>query len=425
MNQNSNIQEPVQENNESTQNTQYQDLNTDFISFARPVMNHLEEEAVSRVLRSGWLTTGNECFSFEQEFNTYLQDNTQPEEKGIGTCLAVSSATAGLHLSLLAAGIKAGDKVLMSPYTFIASAEVVYYCGAEVVFCDIAEGTYHLDPKKVQKVLASDSSRQIRAVMDVSLGGLSLFAKELRAICDSFGIVLIEDAAHSFPAKENGRMAGTWGHFGVYSFYANKTITSGEGGMIHCESESAAEMIRKIRIHGIDRDMWDRFQSKKQKWQYDIQTLGYKYNMPDLLAAIARVQLHKADEFLEKRQAVVSHYRSALKELDPNMLPPEIAKGQDIHAQHLFLMGWPKNHHYSRETVIEKLTEAGIGTSVHYIPLHCMSFFTKKYSYKPGDFLLAYERYQQVISLPLWPELDFGSLDRIIETIRKIFLLQI
>mgnify|MGYP000119237988 CR=1 FL=1 len=274
---------------------------TEFIPFARPSLGREEEEAVLEVLRSGWLTTGRVTHEFETAFARTVKCDT---------ALAVNSGTAGLHLALEAFGIGDNDKVVTTPYTFAATAEVIRYVGAHPVFVDVDPATLNIDPDGVARAVKTHAGK-VRALLPVHIGGLPCAIRELTDIARHAGISLIEDCAHAFPVSVEDRTLGLWGQAGVYSFYANKTITTGEGGMIVTHSPEAAARMRLMRTHGIDREAWDRYTSPRNSWYYEIVEAGYKYNLTDIAAAIGLVQLKKAEVFKRARAAVAHHYLNA------------------------------------------------------------------------------------------------------------------
>lgn len=384
--------------------------NTDFIPFALPSIGKEEEEAVLRVLRSGWLTTGKEALAFEKEFASYT---------GARHTLAVNSATAGLHLTMEAMGIGPGDVVIVPTYTFTATAEVIRYCGADPWFVDMGETSWNMDPQKVADAIATlkRKGRSIKGIMPVHIGGDPECLKDLHALAVKNDLFLVEDAAHCFPVETENGYVGTYTDAGVYSFYANKTITTGEGGMIAVSHPELARRMEIMRLHGIDRAAWDRYTSRKASWEYDVVAPGFKYNMTDISAAIGRVQLSRAKELMGKRHRLVKSYLEALSDLDFLELP----RWKNEHAWHLFLIKIkPEKLSIDRNRFIEELQDAGIGTSVHYKPLHMMSYYKDRYHLSDGDFPLAEDAFNRVISLPLFPDLAEEQLQRVCNTIKSI-----
>jgi dTDP-4-amino-4,6-dideoxygalactose transaminase len=383
--------------------------NTDFIPFARPDIGRQEEEAVLRVLRSGWITTAAEAKAFEEEFARYV---------GSPHALAVNSATAGLHLALEALGVGPGDRVITSPYTFTSTAEVIRYPGADPLFVDIKPGTFHIDPDAIQRALIKLAREKvnIKAIIPIHIGGEARGMDAITAVAKEYGLPVVEDAAHAFPSLTPRGFAGTLGDIGVYSFYATKTITTGEGGMVVTANGEAAKRMSMMRLHGIDREVWNRYTAKSASWRYAVVEAGFKYNMTDIAAAMGRVQLQRAEEFLEKRRAIAAKYRQAFA-LRDYLVPPVDSQG---HAWHLFLLRIDESKlSISRDEFIDKLQEEGIGTSVHFIPLHTHPYYEKRYGFKPMDFPVAYTTYRQVISLPVYPAMTEDEAQRVIDAVIK------
>jgi len=382
---------------------------SDYIPFARPSIGTREEEAAISVLRSGWLTTGKVAAEFEREFAAFVKTKY---------ALAVSSATAGLHLSLAALTIGENSLVLTTPYTFTASAEAVEYTGARPLFVDVEKDSYNLDPLQAETALARHK-KQVGCILPVHVGGLPCDMPALCALAGRYAVPVVEDAAHAFPVECKNKYIGTYGTLGVFSFYASKTITCGEGGMVVTDNKNLAKQINILRLHGIDRDVWDRYTDRadKRAWFYRIVAKGYKYNLPDILAAIGRVQLGRAREFLKRRSEIAELYRQGLMDCDFLTLPLT----HKSHAWHLFII---KLHTdkltINRDEFTVKLHENGIGVSVHFIPLHIMPYFKKRYGFKPSDFPVALDNYLHSISLPVYPDLMNDQVKRVIETIKKI-----
>ncbi|MFW6214457.1 MAG: DegT/DnrJ/EryC1/StrS family aminotransferase [Alkalispirochaetaceae bacterium] len=375
------------------------------IPFARPHLGAEEEAAVLRVLRSGWLTTAGEAAAFESEFAAHL---------GVPFAMATNSATSGLHLALEALGISPGQRVAMSPYTFTASAEVCRYCGAEPLFVDIGEEGFLIDPDAFDRIARSPEGGELAAVMPVHIAGEPCDMVRIRETADACGLAVVEDAAHAFPLGTDLGPVGTLSDVGVFSFYANKTITTGEGGMVVTAHKELAERIRLMRMHGIDRDVWDRYRSRGAAWEYEVVEAGFKYNLPDILAAIGRVQLRRAVELKERRRRIAERYLDAFASRDYLILP----RVAGDHAWHLFILRLRlEGLTIDRDGFIEELTALGIGSSVHYKPLHLMPYWRDRLTLTPEDFPNATRRFEEVVSLPLWPGMSEQQVDRTIEAV--------
>jgi dTDP-4-amino-4,6-dideoxygalactose transaminase len=384
--------------------------NTSVLPFARPFIGREEEAAAIRVLRSGWLTTGAEALAFEQEFRAFLGGDIH--------CLAVNSATSGLHLALEACEVSNGDLVLVPSYTFTSTAEVVRYLGADPVFVDVVPGGFHLDPMALEKTLARIEGKKAKAIIPVHYGGLPCGMDAIMDIARRHNLKVIEDAAHSFPSRlASGAFAGTIGDVGVFSFYANKTITTGEGGLVVCKDETIAHRVSVMRSHGIDRAAWNRYTDLKASWYYEVLEAGYKYNLPDLLAAVGRVQLSRAWELLRMREEIAAAYDAAFAE-DRRFIIPPTAAGDARHLYPLRLNAMALN--ITRDDFIARLKERGIGVSVHFIPLHIMPFYKNRYGLAADDFPETIKSYRQEISLPIWPGMSKAQVDRVISAVLDI-----
>ncbi|MDR0785263.1 MAG: DegT/DnrJ/EryC1/StrS aminotransferase family protein [Treponema sp.] len=388
--------------------------------FALPFIGKEEEEACLRVLRSGWLTTGAEALAFEDEFAVFL--NRVPQNKSPLRCLAVSSATAGLHLALEAFGVKAGDIVFTPSYTFASTAEVVRYLGAEPVFVDVAPGTFHIDPDALERILERlerglppyaarggfGPRGTPKAVIPVHFGGLSCDMKGIHAVAWKYGLKVIEDAAHAFPSETESGFLGSVGDVGVFSFYATKTITTGEGGMVAVRDVEIAEQIRLMRLHGVDRSVWNRYTDTKASWYYEIKAPGYKYNMPDILAAIGRVQLARCVDLLAMRRKIAAAYDAAFTD-DRRFIVPRSGVGD---ARHLYPLRLTDPG--ERDTFTTKMQDAGVGVSVHFIPLHTMPFYRERNGFCEDDFPETMKAFRQEVSLPIWAGMSNEQVDYVV-----------
>lgn len=375
------------------------------IKFSQASIGKEEEEAVLRVLRSGWLTTGKETFAFEEEFANKI---------GAKHTLAVNSATSGLMLAYNALGIGTGDKILTTPYTFASTALAARHLGAEIVYADIEKDSYNIDPAAIEKALKEDKNHQIKAIVPVHIAGNVCRMQEINQIAQKYGVKVVEDAAHAFPSKTKDGYAGTLGDIGVFSFYATKTITTAEGGMIATNTPEYAEKMRVNRLHGINRPIWDRYTSDKASWEYDVVDEGYKCNLPDILSAIGREQLKKADLLFEKRKKIVCRFNQAFKEYDFLTLPPD----GDGNAWHLYLLHINQSKlNINRNQFGAELQEAGLGISMHFIPHYRFTYFKNRYGLKPEDFANAENQYQATITLPLWPDMNDEQVEHVINAV--------
>mgnify|MGYP000412780544 CR=1 FL=1 len=374
------------------------------VPFFRPSIGEDEIEEVVATLRSGWLTTGDRARRFEDSFRDYLGGGVE--------AIAVNSATAGMHLALEALGIGPGDEVVVPDLTFTSTAEVVRYLGAEVKLVDVDPDTLCIDPGLFEAAIGSKT----RAVMPVHYGGLSCDLDAIAQIAAANGIEIVEDAAHALPTRWNGGLVGTHGTAAtVYSFYANKTITTGEGGMLVTPRPEIAERARIMRLHGIDRDAFDRYRTPGAGWRYDIVAPGFKYNMSDLAAAVGLRQLDKADRFRDQREAVAERYFDAFSDL-PVRLP---ARGeQGGHSWHLYPLRLDPDAPVDRDAFIARLADLGIGCSVHYAPLHRMTYWKDRYDLNPDDFPVSEDAYRSLVTIPLFPAMTDAEIDTVISAVR-------
>ena len=393
---------------------------TDDIPFARPFIGASEEEAALRVLRSGWLTTGAEALAFEKEFAEFLASRENGAHEGALKCLAVNSATSGLHLALEACGVGPGDFVLVPSLTFAATAEVARYLGADPVFVDVAPGTFHLDPGALEKAFARLPKGKAKAVIPVHFGGLSCDMRVILEIARAYGAKVIEDAAHSFPSfipndGGGGGFAGTLADAGVFSFYATKTITTGEGGMLCSRDPEILARASIMRCHGIDRSVWNRYSDARASWRYEVVEAGYKYNMPDILAAIGRAQLSRAWDLLREREEIARAYDEAFAGDERFVLPPT-GPGD---ARHLYPLRLGPAAGSTRDDFVQRLKDAGVGASVHFIPLHAMPYYRDRYGLRQDDFPETMKSHLSEVSLPIWPGMTGAQVRRVIDASRE------
>ena len=379
-----------------------------FLPFALPDIGEEEIAEVVDSMRSGWLTTGPKTKAFEHDFADYIGGGVE--------AMAVSSATAGLHLALEACGIRAGDEVITSVYTFTSTAEVIRYLGADPVFADIDERTLNISPESIEKAITPKT----KAIMPVHVGGLPCDMDAILAIAKKHGLKVVEDAAHAFPVRYKDRMIGALdSDAAVYSFYATKTITTGEGGMVVTKNKDMVKRIKTMRLHGIDRDAYDRYTSEKPAWYYEIVAPGYKYNMSDIMASMGIHQLKKAERMKARRREIAMRYTEALQGL-PLTLPYLPAEDED-NAWHLYPVHIRKDAPVMRDEFIKQMSfSAKIGCSVHFIPLHLQPYYRDKYGLTPQMFPCATEAFESEVSLPIYPKMTDEDVDYVIEQIRRI-----
>jgi dTDP-4-amino-4,6-dideoxygalactose transaminase len=379
---------------------------SDFLPFALPDIGEEEIAEVLDSLRSGWLTTGPKAKRFEEEFAAFIGEGVE--------AVAVNSATAGLHLALEAIGVGSGDEVITTPYTFTASAEVVRYLGADPVFVDIDSNTFNIDSAKIEQAI----SPRTKAIIAVHFAGLACDMGALYAIAMKHNLKIVEDAAHALPCTYCGKLVGTLdSEATVYSFYATKTMTTGEGGMVVTRNPKLADRCRVMRLHGISRDVFDRYSSTQPSWHYEVVSPGYKYNMTDIAASIGIHQLKKVWKFHERRAQMALIYDQAFSDL-PVRLPP-LPPGNEVHAWHLYVLRLSEAAPTYRNRFIEVMAKAGIGCSVHFIPLHLHPYWRERYSLKSNDFPNATRAYASAVSLPLYTKMTDDDQKRVVTAVRQ------
>ncbi len=376
-----------------------------FLPFALPDIGEEEVASVVETLRSGWLTTGAKVKRFETEFAQYV---------GARDAVALNSATAALHLALDAVGVTEGDEVIVPTMTFAATAEVVQYFKARPVLIDSEEDTLNMSPAAFERAITP----RTKAVIPVHLAGHACDMDAILEIARQHRIRVIEDAAHSFPAQYRGRDIGTLSDITCFSFYATKTITTGEGGMLVSDDPDVIDRTRVMGLHGISRDAWKRY-TAEGSWFYEILYPGYKYNMTDLAAAIGLEQLKKARRFLEIRTRYAKMYDEAFAGIDTIRRP---AVREDVqHAWHLYpIRLQPETLTISRAEFIEELKRRNIGASVHFIPLHFHPHYRKTFGYAPGDLPVAAAAYEQLVSLPIYTRMTEEDVRYVADSVADI-----
>jgi len=376
-----------------------------FLPFHRPNIDQEEIDAVVETLRSGWLTMGPRTREFESRFAERVEARH---------AIAVSSATAGLHLGLDALGIGAGDEVLVPTLTFASTAATVLHTGAEVRLVDCTPDTLNISVDDA----ARRCSPRTKVIVPVHFGGHPCDMDPIRELADTRGLAVMEDAAHAVAASYRGRPIGSLSELTVFSFYATKNLTTGEGGMVTTCDEALAARIRMRRLHGMSRDAWKRY-TAEGSWRYDVTYPGFKYNMTDMNAAIGLVQLGRLSEMQAERRRIVQRYMSAMADMQEIELPT--CKADIEHAWHLFVVRvHPQRLTIGRDQVIQQLNEAGIGTSVHFIPLHEHSYYRDVLGFRAVDFPNADEQWKRIVSLPLFPGMRPSEIDRVADTLGGI-----
>lgn len=377
-----------------------------FLPFALPMLDETEEQAVLEVLRSGWLTTGPKVREFEQELCAYT---------GAPYAVAVNSCTAALHLVLAAWGTGAGDEVITTPLTFCATIEAIEYVGATPVLVDIDPHTGNIDPRQIERALTP----RTRVIIPVHYGGLPCDMAEIMDIAERYQLRVLEDAAHAIGAEYQGRKVGVVGHATAFSFYANKNLTTGEGGAITTTDPELADRCRMLSLHGISRDAWKRY-TATGSWYYEVEMLGYKYNLTDIQAAIGLAQLKKLDEMNQRRVQLATRYRNAFTEMDFLQPFPLTLPEDRTHVWHLFTIVLNLDAlRIDRAQFIEELRARQIGVSVHYIPIHFHPHY-RTYGWQRGQFPYTEWYYERTISLPLYPAMCDADVDYVIEAVYEI-----
>lgn len=375
------------------------------LAFALPDVDEAEIAAVTEVIRSGWVTTGPVAQRFEEAFGKFV---------GAPQAVAVNSGTAAMHLALDAVGLKEGDEVITTPYTFAATAEVVRYFNAKPVLVDVDPVTLNIDPRRIEAAVTGKT----RAILPVHIAGQPADMDPILEVAAGHKLPVVEDAAHAFPARYKGRMIGSFGDLTCYSFYATKTITTGEGGMVTTANAEWADRCRVMRLHGISKDAWKRY-TAEGSWCYEIVAPGFKYNLTDIAAAMGLAQLAKATRMWERRVDIARRYGEAFGSL-LELQVPEVMPWAG-HAWQLYLLRLNLDRlKISRGQFIEELRARRIGSSVHFIPLHIHPYYREKYGYEPEDFPTAYAQYQRVVSLPIYSKMTDADVEDVVDAVVDI-----
>jgi len=377
------------------------------IPFHTPNMPDNLEEIFSESIRSGWLTTGSQVSVFEKKLAQYLD-----AEHVIG----VNSCTAALHLALAAKGFGKGQKFIVPTLTFASTIECGEYLGMEPVLVDSDPDGFLIDLNRVEDIVSHDNT--VKAIIPVHYAGEAVDIKLLMQLAEKYDLFILQDAAHALETNYDGIKIGNTEHAAAFSFYANKNLTTGgEGGAISTNNSDLADRIRKLSLHGITKDGWNRFKTKGN-WEYDIVELGYKYNLTDFAASFGIWQIGQIDEWQKRRGEIVQQYTSGLNSVDGIILPKKF-KG---HSKHLFVIQMDHERWtISRDVFIDKMNARGIGLAVHYKPLHQLSYYERKYDFNYNRFPRANSLFQSIISLPIYPRLTNESLNYIIESVVDLY----
>jgi perosamine synthetase len=373
-----------------------------FLPFALPDLDGTELAEIKEVLESNWVTTGPKTRQFEADFAAAV---------GAKHAVAVNSCTAAMHLALEAVGVERGDEVITTPYTFAATAEVIRYFDARPVFVDV-------DPRCLNMradLLAAAITPRTKAIIPVHIAGLPVDIDRIRAVANRHGLPVIEDAAHAFPTRYKGRKVGSLSSFTCFSFYATKTITTGEGGMLCTNDDTWAERCRIMALHGISKDAWKRY-TAEGSWYYEIIAPGFKYNMTDIAAAMGLAQLRKAERMAARRRLIAGRYHQAFGACPELQIPADRADCE--HAWHLYMLRLNLSQlRIDRAAFAQELKLRNIGVSVHFIPLHTHPYYRESYGYQPEDFPVAYGEYLREISLPIYSGMSDGDVQDVIDAV--------
>lgn len=375
--------------------------------FGGPVLDEAEFDEVLDTLRSGWIGTGPKTIAFEEEFADYV---------GAQHAVSLNSCTSALHLALIACGIGSGDEVITSPLTFAATANVAAHEDAFPIFADIDPQTLNIDPALVERMITP----RTKAIIPVHFGGLACPLDELAQIADQHGLAIIEDAAHAVGTRYQGKMIGSFGNLTCFSFYANKNLTTAEGGMLVTDDAEIADLLAIYRLHGLNRDAWQRYSAQRLILS-DAVVPGFKYNMTDIQASMGIHQLRKQERFLEIREEYAQIYDRAFADLPGVRTQPRPSNGDDRHALHLYVLILdPEQYRVDRNQVVASLIAENIGAAIHYRALHTHAYYRERFGYEHDDFPHAAAVGDNIFSLPLTPGMSESDVNDVIEAVYKV-----
>ena len=382
-------------------------MSDEFLPFSRPSISQAAIDDVVACLKSGWITTGPRVAQFTEALKNYFN---------APYVLPLSSATAGLHLTLLAMNLKPDDEVITTPLTFAATLNTIVLAGAKPVLVDIDAKTLNMDLNRVEQAI----SERTRVIMPVHFAGLPLDLEQLYGIAKQYQLRVIEDAAHAMGTEYKGQRIGSQGDTQVFSFHPNKTMTTGEGGCIVTRDQSLSQQIERLRFHGMDRQAFNRY-SKSGSQDYEIVLPGFKYNMMDMQAAIGIHQLQALKGFIERRNELADRYQQALSDWREWTLPSRPAYAH-LHAWHIYT---PLiNEEFAgidRDQFIQRMKENNIGTGLHYRAVHLYPYYRQAFGFKLGDFPAAEDVCERIVSLPLFPSMTDAEHDRVLDVMYNIF----
>ena len=380
-------------------------MRIDFLNYALPLLEEDEINEVIDTLKSNWISKGPKTIEFERQFASYV---------GVKHAVAMNSCTAALHVALVAKGIGKGCEVITTPYTFVATSNVIIQSGAKPVFVDIDPVTYNIDPNKIEQAI----TEKTKAIIPVHFAGFPCDMNKIKAIAKKYHLFVLEDAAHAIYSTYKGQLIGSISDATAFSFYATKNLVTAEGGMLTTNDDELAEKARVISLHGMNRDAWNRY-GKSGNWFYEVLYPGFKYNMTDIQASLGIHQLKKLAKLQDIREQIASRYNEAFQDMEAIKIP--YYDEESRHAWHLYVI--QINEAYltiNRNQFIEELKKRNIGSSVHFIPVHLHPYYQNTYGYKLGDYKVAESVYHNAISLPLYPLMSIKDVEDVIDAVKDI-----
>lgn len=372
-----------------------------YLPYNKASITNAEIKAVVKVMESGWLTMGHRTIELEEKFSKYI---------GVKHSVAVNSCTAALQLALMAHGVGPGDEVLLPSLTFVATANVVVNVGAKPIFVDVNPDSLCIDVTDAERKI----TKKTKVIIPVHYGGQPADLDSLSSFSKKHKLIIIEDAAHAVDSEWRKKKIGNHGNTVCFSFYATKNLTTGEGGMLTTNDEKIANFVRRNRLHGISKDAWKRYQPGG-KWQYDVLSVGLKCNLTDMQAAIGIEQLKKLPKFTKKRIELAKHYDKLLSKVEGVRIFP--VAGPVINSRHLYVI---EVIAMNRDKFIERMGDLGIGTSVHFIPIHSFTYYRENYKVSKNSLPVTDKTSANIVSLPLYPDMSKKDVARVAASIKEI-----